>query len=105
VKIDGNLRSTQSGAVSESQTRGSKTGGAGSTPTPGAGGPRVELSPLGSQLAGIEASLATVPVFDAQRVEEIKLAISEGRFKVNPDVIADKLLETVQDLIRAQQKG
>jgi negative regulator of flagellin synthesis FlgM len=105
VKIDGNLRSTQSGAVSEGQTRGTKTGGAGNTPAPGTGGPRVELSPLGSQLAGIEASLATVPVFDAQRVEEIKLAISEGRFKVNPDVIADKLLETVQDLIRAQQEG
>lgn len=105
MKIDGNLRSNQSGAVSEGQTRGTKTGGAGNTPAPGTGGPRVELSPLGSQLAGIEASLASVPVFDTQRVEEIKLAISEGRFKVNADVIADKLLETVQDLIRAQQTG
>ena len=106
MKIDGNLRSNQSGAVSESQTRSTNSSGAASS-TPGVskGGPRVELSPLGSQLAGIEASLATVPVFDTQRVEEIKSAISEGRFKVNPDVIADKLLETVQELIRAQQNG
>jgi len=105
VKIDGNLRSNPSGVVSEGQTRGTKTTGAGSTPATGAGGPRVQLSALGEKLAGIEASLASVPVFDTQRVEEIKLAISEGRFQVNPDVIADKLLETVQDLIRAQQKG
>ena len=36
-------------------------------------------------------------------VEEIKQAISDGRFKVNPDVIADKLLETVRELIQAQK--
>ena len=105
MKIDGNLRSIQSGTVSEGQSRGTKTGAAGSTSGTSAGDPRIELSPLGSQLAGIEASLADLPVIDMQRVEEIKLAISEGRFKVNPDVIADKLLETVQELIRAQQKG
>lgn len=102
MKIDGNLRSIQSGQVSEGQARGPKAGTAGAHAGTG-GGPRVELSPLGSQLAGIEASLADVPVVDTQRVEEIKLAISEGRFKVNPDVIADKLLETVRELIQAQK--
>jgi len=102
VKIDGNLRSIQSGQVSEGQAHGPKTSTAGAHAAP-SGGPRVELSPLGSQLAGIEASLADMPVVDTQRVEEIKLAISEGRFKVNPDVIADKLLETVRELIQAQK--
>jgi negative regulator of flagellin synthesis FlgM len=103
VKIDGNIRSVQSGSVAESQTGRSKSGATTGTSGASAGGPRVELSSLGSQLAGIEASLVDVPVVDIQRVEEIKLAIAEGRFKVNPDVIADKLLETVQELIRAQQ--
>jgi negative regulator of flagellin synthesis FlgM len=103
VKIDGNLRSIQSGSVSESQPRGAKAGTAGNAHGAAPGGPRVELSPLGSQLAGIEASLADVPVVDIQRVAEIKQAIADGKFKVNPDVIADKLLETVQELIRAQQ--
>lgn len=103
VKIDGNLRSIQSGQVSEGQA--GRNGKASATPAqPGAtGGPRVQLSPLGSQLAGIEASLANVPVVDTQKVEEIKQAISDGRFKVNPDVIADKLLETVRELIQAQK--
>ena len=102
MKIDGNLRSIQSGQVSEGQARSTKASTAGANAGTGSG-PRVELSPLGSQLAGIEASLADVPVVDTHRVEEIKLAISEGRFKVNPDVIADKLLETVRELIQAQK--
>jgi len=102
VKIDGNLRTIQSGQVSEGQGRNSKAGP--TTPQSNAGnGPRVQLSPLGSQLAGIEASLANVPVVDSQRVDEIKQAISDGRFKVNPDVIADKLLETVRELIQSQR--
>ena len=103
MKIDGNLRSIQSGSVSEGQARAGKPGA--SQPQPGSGSePRVELSPLGSQLAGIEASLAGVPVVDAQRVEEIKQAISDGHFKVNADVIADRLLETVRDLIQSQKR-
>ena len=102
MKIDGNLRSIQSGSVAEGQPRTGKSGA--SQAQPGStGGPRVELSPLGSQLAGIEASLAGVPVVDSQRVEEIKQAISDGRFKVNPDVIADRLLETVRELIQSQK--
>lgn len=102
MKIDGNLRSIQSGSVSEGQARTGKPDA--SQAQPGStGGPRVELSPLGSQLAGIEASLAGVPVVDMQRVEEIKQAISDGRFTVNPDVIADRLLETVRELIQSQK--
>lgn len=102
MKIDGNLRSIQSGQVSEGQGRDNKTG-ATKPPADASSGPRVQLSPLGSQLAGIEANLANVPVVDSQRVDEIKQAISDGRFKVNPDVIADKLLETVRELIQSQR--
>ena len=102
MKIDGNLRSIQSGSVSEGQSRTGKAG-ASTTHSGASGGPRVELSSLGSQLAGIEASLANVPVVDSQRVEEIKQAISDGRFRVNPDVIADRLLETVRELIQSQR--
>ena len=105
VKIDGNLRSTQgSSSVSESQTRGPKADSTAAQPGTSSGAaPRVDVSPLGAQLAGIEASLADVPVVDAQRVDEIKQAISDGRFKVNADVIADKLLETVRELIQSQR--
>ena len=103
MKIDGNLRSVQSGTVSEGQGRTGKAGGASTAPSGSSSGPRVEVSSLGAQLAGIEASLANVPVVDSQRVAEIKEAISDGRFKVNPDVIADRLLETVRELIQSQR--
>ena len=102
MKIDGNLRSVQSGSVSEGQARTGKTDTSAAQPG-SSGGQRVDLSPLGSQMAGIEASLADVPVVDTSRVEEIKQAISDGRFKVNPDVIADRLLETVRELIQSQR--
>jgi negative regulator of flagellin synthesis FlgM len=105
VKIDGNLRSIQGGQVSEGQPRTAKSAPQAAQAGASPNGPRVQLSPLGAQLAGIEATLANVPVVDSQRVEEIKLAISEGRFTVNPNVIADKLLETVKELIQAQQKN
>ena len=55
---------------------------------------------LSTQLQSIEKKLSGVEVFDATRVEKIKQAISEGRFTVNPDKVADRLLETVRDLIR-----
>ena len=33
------------------------------------------------------------------RIQEIKQAISEGRFKINPEAIADRLLESARDLV------
>lgn len=58
---------------------------------------------LSTQLQNIEKKLAHGEVFDAKRVEEIKQAISEGRFVVNPEKVADGLLETVRDLLRSKQ--
>lgn len=105
MKIDNNVRSLQSGTVSELPGKTGRSGPAtGGGEAAGGAGPRVELSSLGSQLSNIEASLADVPVVDSQRVEEIKTAIAEGRFKVNPELIADRLLQTVQELIQTQSR-
>jgi negative regulator of flagellin synthesis FlgM len=57
----------------------------------------VQLSP---QLQTIEKNFASSEVFDIARVNEIKQAISEGRFTVNPGKIADGLLDSVRDLIQ-----
>ncbi|MDE2366779.1 MAG: flagellar biosynthesis anti-sigma factor FlgM [Betaproteobacteria bacterium] len=71
----------------------------GQTP-PGGLGDSVQLS---TQLQDIERNLSSGEVFDSARVEEIKLAISQGRFMVNPEKVADRLLETVRDLLSARQ--
>jgi negative regulator of flagellin synthesis FlgM len=46
-----------------------------------------------------------VGIVDTARVEAIKLAISEGRFRIDSDMVADKLLTTVREFLVAQQPG
>jgi negative regulator of flagellin synthesis FlgM len=57
---------------------------------------RVDISSLSARLQEVGAGEAPV---NAQRVAEIKLAISEGRFQINPERIADGLLASVRDML------
>ena len=41
---------------------------------------------------------------DSARVEAIKQAISEGRFKINPEAIADGLIASAKELV-SEQRG
>lgn len=59
----------------------------------------VSLGSTAAQLHSMEGSMASSPIIDTAKVAEIKQAISEGRFKVNSGVVANRLLETVRDLI------
>lgn len=59
----------------------------------------VSLGSTASQLNSMANSMANTPVVDAGKVAEIKQAISDGRFKVNSGVVADKLVESVKSLI------
>lgn len=56
-----------------------------------------------SQLAGTLQAGEKPPV-NAARVQEIKQAISEGRFKINPEAIADRLIESARDLVNSSSK-
>lgn len=99
MKIDNSIKTVGGISVSDGRKRADKSAGANPSPASPAG--NVHLSPLSSQLQAIESNLANGgEVVDRARVEEIKQAISDGRFKVNPEVIADRLLETVRDLIQ-----
>lgn len=44
----------------------------------------------------------TAPI-DSSKVQEIRQAISEGRFKINPEAIADRLIDSARELINAQR--
>lgn len=61
----------------------------------------VHLSP---QLQALEGQLASDSVFDAKKVQEIKLAITSGHFEVNSDKVADGLIKEVSDLLTAGKK-
>lgn len=59
----------------------------------------VRLSDLSTRLADLETRLAGTEAFDLKRIDEIKQAISEGRFKVNSNAVADKLIANVQEML------
>ena len=101
MKIEGSIKSVTSNAVQQEPGRPGKEPAADVAAAPV--GTNVKLSSLSSQLQMIEKSFADTPEVDAARVAELKQAISDGRFKVNADAVADRLIETVQELIRAHK--
>ncbi len=70
---------------------------------PAAARDKVEITSLSAQLAQLEKMLNDVGVVDAARVEAVKQAIAEGRFQIDSEVVADKLLTTVRDLLANPQ--
>lgn len=57
---------------------------------------------MSARLRELDATIANVPVVDSARVNEIKQAIADGRFKVNADRVADSLIENVRQMLNAQ---
>lgn len=105
MKIENSIKTTAGAPISKeslppSSKSAKRAGDIAGTNDANARGNNVQLS---VQLQSIEKNLANGEVFDAARVKEIKQAISEGRFSINPDKVADRLLETVRDLIRTRQ--
>lgn len=69
-----------------------------STPAPASASEpsaRVELSSQAA-VAGSDASRAD---FDSEKVERIAQAIRDGKFQINADAIADKLIANAQELL------
>lgn len=44
------------------------------------------------------------PVFNSQKVAEIRQAISEGRFQINPERIADGLISSVREMLAQDRR-
>ncbi len=76
-----------------------KPGPATASPVPGS--PKVEPSAtvaLSSTVAQLAAG-SIESVFDTQKVQRISDAIRDGKFVVNPEAIADKLIANAQELV------
>ncbi|TJZ69784.1 flagellar biosynthesis anti-sigma factor FlgM [Chitiniphilus eburneus] len=56
----------------------------------------VTLNPVAAQISQGDETGST---FDSARVASLRQAIAEGRFSVRPDAIADKLLNSVKELL------
>ena len=95
MKINGSsdpLRLDHSGSAAKSDKAGK--------PAPGASGETVQLSGLSGQLAKlVDDTHAPSAVFDQSRVDAIKDAMRRGEFQVDSQLVADKLIQSVQELI------
>lgn len=99
MKIDKTNNALPGKPVGDAAPRASSKGKTESSAAPQQGSTSVSLGTTAAQLSSMEGSMAGTPVADAAKVAEIRQAISEGRFKVNSEVVADRLLQTVRDLI------
>ena len=63
----------------------------------------VRITDQARQLAALEQAVQSMPIVNEARVTEIRLAIEEGRYEVDPERIADKLLRMDQDLHAAER--
>ncbi|MBI1889240.1 MAG: flagellar biosynthesis anti-sigma factor FlgM [Burkholderiales bacterium] len=99
MKIDDSIKKAAGLPVGPTQTRGGKgadkAGSVGKT-AEGAS----ESVHVSSQL---QALAGTEGVFDSSKVAEIKAAIAEGKFQVDPEKVANGLLDTVKDLIHTRK--
>lgn len=55
----------------------------------------------GVRLSNVSAQLASAsePEVNAERVQQIRQAIAEGRFQINASAITDRLITTARELI------
>lgn len=100
VKIDKPSKPLPAGPAGDGAAHAAARGKHGSRPAVQPyGDTSVSLGSTAAQLHNMESSMANTPVVNSAKVAEIKQAIAEGRFKVNSEAVAGRLLETVRDLI------
>jgi negative regulator of flagellin synthesis FlgM len=95
VKIDSGVKSVGTSVAAK------RTATAGNTPRQPESGSaaRVDISSLSARLQVIGAEMTAAAPIDSSRIAEIKQAIAEGRFVVNPERIADGLLQSVREML------
>lgn len=97
MKIDtSSITSALTGSSSQS-TRSDKTASA-----PAQNASTVNLSDAAAKIQALEQSAQQSSGFDAARVAALKQAISEGKFQITPQMIAEKLLDTARNLMQEQ---
>ncbi len=68
-------------------------------------GDSVDLTRASLQLRAMEESLADVPVMDTAKIESLRQAIAEGRFTVDEDLVAERLVKSILEQLRHRKSG
>lgn len=102
-KIDGlrpsgpQVSQTRTGGAGSAGARGASEGG-GAERTMPVVGDRVELTDSARRIQALEARIADMPDVDEARVAEVRERIAEGRFEIDADRIAERLLAAEKQL-------
>ncbi len=102
MKIDKTTPPLPASQIGELAPRSPNTKPASSTSS---GETSVHLGTASAQLRSLESNIANSSVVNKEKVAAIKQAISEGRFQVNSSVVADRLIDSVKELINADKAG
>jgi len=98
MKIDNTLKTTPPSESRSRTTRASSSDSASASET------KVEISTLSGRLQQLEQTIGNTPVVDSGKVNEIKQAITQGEFRVNPEKVADGLINSVRQMLAAQPR-
>jgi negative regulator of flagellin synthesis FlgM len=85
----------RSGTAEAGRSQGGAALAAAASKTPEASA-RIELSSTASKLMSESSEEGT---FDTEKVQRIAQAISEGKFSINAEAIADKLISNAQEML------
>jgi negative regulator of flagellin synthesis FlgM len=65
---------------------------------------KLHITASTSQLRELEAQLAKLDIGDAAKIKAIKLAIDNGTFKVDSEIVADQLIDSAKEAVRRRPK-
>ena len=59
----------------------------------------IDVSDTARTLAALEERIGTLPIVNESRVDAVRRAVDEGRYQVDPQRVADKMLRFEVDLL------
>jgi negative regulator of flagellin synthesis FlgM len=98
MKIDPTMKTPTIGSVTDERPRTSRNDTPSRQPAS-----TVQVSPLASQLQSIDKGAEAGTSVDASRVAQVKLAIAQGRYTIDAERIADRLIESARASLRGPQ--
>ena len=90
------------GAPVEKQGHGHTNSPSGDSAATQGGSDRISLTGEARQLQELETRLASQPVVDSQRVEAVRSAVENGTFTIDPERIAEKMMNLEEALLDAR---
>lgn len=98
MEIDNNrvpptvAQNTGQGSLVENQAKAESAGVSAETQATSSASDKVTFTSTALHLQELEKLVASQPVIDTQRVNEIRNSIENGSFSINPERIADKMI-------------